>query len=117
MKRITVQFTETYPPYAIGEKATFFEREANRLIDRGFAMYAGGDEKRETQADRLKALRGAPETRHIPGPAETRDLGPDATKTHVEGNRPSQVEGAGNTRKCGLCGKPGHTRANCPTKK
>jgi len=85
MKKITVKFIEIYPPYNKGEVATFFEREATRLIDRGFAVYEGGDVKRENQADRLKALRGAPETRHIPGPAETRDVGPDAIKTHIWG--------------------------------
>lgn len=102
MKKITVQFIENYPPYQKGDTATFFEREATRLTDRGFAVYVGGDDKRESQADRLRALRGAPaakeipgpaETRHIPGPAETRDQKPDATKSHVEGNRAPKVEG------------------------
>ena len=84
MNKITVKFIEQYPPYNKGEVATFFEREANRLIDRGFAVYEGGDEKRESQADRLKALRVAPMTRHIPGPENTREIGPDDTKTNLD---------------------------------
>lgn len=116
MKKITVKFIESYPPYMKGETATFFEREASRLCDRGFAMYVGGDEQRDDAASRLRALRGAPEDRAVHGPETTRHIaGPTETKNTPEG--PSRVEGGGNTRKCGLCGQPGHTRNNCPKKK
>lgn len=128
MKKITIKFIESYPPYSKGETATFFEREANRLTDRGFAMYAGGDPSRDNQADRLRSLRGAPHTRHIPAPEATRHIpGPDAVKgpekgpdapegtsSAPQGNRPAEVEGSG--PKCGICRKPGHNRTNCPEK-
>lgn len=78
MKKITIKFIHPYPPYNRGESATFYEKEANRLTDRGFAVYVGGDAKLETQADRLKALRGAqtqairtaPQNQAIQGPSE-----------------------------------------------
>lgn len=78
MKKITIKFIHPYPPYSVGEEATFFEKEANRLLDRGFAMYLSGKPEVETQADRLKALRGV-QTRHIPGPEETK--APQAPQT------------------------------------
>lgn len=133
MKKITIKFIENYSPYLKGESATFFEREANRLIDRGFAIYASGDAERETAADRLKALHetesknipGPAMTRHIPGPENTKGQNASGseekkgndTKGHSGPNSASKVEGAGKTaRKCGKCGKPGHVKTNCPQK-
>lgn len=139
MEKISVKFIKVYPPYMVGEVATFFSAQANRLIDRGFAVYAGGDNARETAADRLKALRGAPNDRAIHGPAATKHIpGPDAVKSpsstgnlpggtstapgqkdagKMEGNSKTGPKVGGPGRKCGLCGKPGHTRTNCPAKK
>jgi D-alanyl-D-alanine carboxypeptidase len=115
MIQITIKFIEAYPPYNKGETATFFEREANRLIDRGFAMYEGGDRSKETAADKLRELKNRSEVKSIPGPAETRHIpGPEETKTenapkepiiddkepneeniNIVENNPSKVEGTG----------------------
>lgn len=102
MMQIKVQFLTAYPPYAKGEFATFPEREANRLIDRGFAMYAGGDQARETAADRLKAIRQAPRTMAIPGPAPVSPEAPSPVKIETKATTPaprapraSSVEGKG----------------------
>lgn len=82
MKKITVKFIHPYPPYQVGDIATFNEREASRLTDRGFAMYMGGDDKRDDDASRLRALRNSPAGKAILGPAETRHIpGPEETKT------------------------------------
>lgn len=109
MNRITIKFIHDHSPYIKGDVATFFEKEANRLIDRGLAMIYGSETRRAKDAAALKNVPGAPETRHIPGPDNTRIPG---------GKGPSKVEGgASGGRKCGECGKPGHTKANCPEKK
>lgn len=108
MKRITVKFLVDYSPYSTGEVATFFEREANRLIDRGFAcVHDLGEKSQNSAADRLKNLARPPQTRHIPGPENTRDQkGPENTppagnegKPTRTRSRSSQVEGAGNKAK------------------
>jgi hypothetical protein len=118
MKKVTIKFILPYPPYSVGEEATFFEKEANRLLDRGFAMYLSGKPEVETQADRLKALRGvqtkhipsAPETRHIPGPEETKDApqgpqtsenGPDETITAPAPKLTGKRKGSGKNKASG----------------
>jgi hypothetical protein len=126
MKKITIKFIHPYPPYNVGDIATFFEREADRLTDRGFAMYVSGKPEVESQADRLKALRGVgtkhvpvpPQTRHIPGPEETKkDDAPQGPQTSAKPetssdtapkvNRRSQVEGAGKNKASRGRGKAG----------
>lgn len=102
MQRITVKFLYHHSPYIKGETATFFEREANRLIDRGIAMYAAGDRSREDTAAKLRAIRGeSVETRHVPGPENTQAVeGPGEAVSTQEvpevgqaPQTPSKVEG------------------------
>ena len=115
MEKITIQFIKAYPPYNKGETATFFERQATRLIDNGFAIYQEGDNKKDTAADKLRELKNRSEVKSIPGPMETRHIpGPEETKTdeplkaskidekepdeeniNIVENNPSKVEGKG----------------------
>jgi len=94
MQYLVLKFITNHSPYSIGEVAGFPEKRAERLIELGVAVLH--DPKNTAEADGLRALRGAPKTRHIPGPDKTK-----------------KTDGP----KCGLCRKPGHTRANCPEKK
>jgi len=94
MKFVSVKFIENHPPYVKGELAGFPEKRADALINGGVAVPV--DARNPRAAAGIKALRTAPETRHIPGPENTKS------------------GGAGSTRRCGNCGKPGHTKTACP---
>ena len=99
----TIKFIAHFKVYQIGEIASFPAEEAENLIQAGFAVSMvqnSGD------ASRLKAIMNPNETKNIPEAPETKHIpGPEAIKS-----------GASSGRKCGKCGKVGHTRANCPTK-
>lgn len=89
MEKITIKFIKAYPPYNQGETATFFERQATRLIDHGFAIYQEGNNQKDTAADKLRELKNRSEVKSIPGPMETRHIpGPDETKMSDDLNEP-----------------------------
>ncbi|HOB89783.1 MAG TPA: hypothetical protein PKG74_00420 [Candidatus Colwellbacteria bacterium] len=115
MNRITIKFLVDYTPYKTGEIATFFEREANRLIDRGFAMkYVAPGQPADSAAEKLKALSNtstrsipaAPETKVIPGPEKTKaPEGPkdpekvEAPQSPINGGNAQTDEGSGQAPK------------------
>lgn len=106
MIRKHIQFIEAKPPYSKGDVAAFPVPEADHLIKRGYAVAYQTTAARD--AEGLKALVQAPETKHIPEAPQTRNI-PGPEKTKVDQKSPP--------RKCGNCGKPGHTKTNCPSKK
>ena len=94
MRSVQIKFIEPKTPYMKGEVAVFPESQAEILVSKGYAIYA--DTGRDRDAAALKHLASAPQTRHIPGPQQTK---------------------AQDGPKCGICRKPGHNRANCPESK
>lgn len=98
MRRIVIKFVRHYSCYMEGETAQFPKRVADILIHRCYAVAVVP--QIADDAARLKNLASAPETKHIPGPQNTKS---EQAKAVV-------------VRKCGSCGQPGHTKASCPKK-
>lgn len=93
MQNTPIKFIVHMDPYMKGEVAGFPEGRAQELIARGYAVAVVSH--RAEEAARLKHLATAPETRHIPGPEQTK---------------------AAPQRRCSLCGNTGHSKNNCPKK-
>lgn len=82
MQRTTIKFVEHYGSYLKGEIATFPAGVALKIIDSGFAFeYESG---KQGEAIRLKSIASAPETKHVPGPENTKDIKPKANKEKKE---------------------------------
>lgn len=107
-----IKFIEHFKVYMIGEVASFPADEAEYLVNAGFAVFVV---QQSGDADRLKKIMN-PDQKSVPAAPETKHIPAAPQNKAVQKPEASTKSNASAGRKCGKCGKAGHTRANCPAK-